>query len=74
MRLIFNIMEKTFTQLYVHAIFTVQNREPLINKNWRDRLYLYITAIVQNHGHKMLAIGGSFKSDKRNQKGFNDLD
>jgi REP element-mobilizing transposase RayT len=51
-------MEKTFTQLYVHVVFTVQNREPLINKNWRDRLYHYITAIVQNHGHKMLAIGG----------------
>ena len=51
-------MEKTYTQLYIHIVFAVQNREPLIKKNWRDRLYHYITAIVQNHGHKMLSIGG----------------
>ncbi len=51
-------MEKTFTQLYVHIVFTVQNREPIIKKVWRDRLYLYMTAIIQDHGHKMLAIGG----------------
>lgn len=51
-------MEKTYTQLYVHIVFAVKNREPLIKKDWRDRLYHYITAIVQNHGHKMLSIGG----------------
>ena len=52
-------MGKTFTQLYVHIVFAVQNREPLIKKNWRERLYRYITAIAQNHGHKVLAIGGA---------------
>lgn len=58
MQSIFNIMEKTFTQLYVHVVFAVQNREPIIKKGWRDNLFQYMTAIVQNHGHKMLAIGG----------------
>ena len=51
-------MEKTFTQLYIHIVFAVQDREPIIKKHWRDRLYQYMTAIVQNHGHKLLAIGG----------------
>lgn len=51
-------MEKTYSQLYIHVVFSVQQRAPLINKRWRDRLFQYITAIVQNHGHKMLAIGG----------------
>lgn len=54
----YKIMEKAFTQLYIHIVFTVQNREPIIKKVWRDRLYQYMTAIIQNHGHKMLAIGG----------------
>jgi REP element-mobilizing transposase RayT len=30
----------------------------LIGDPWRDELYKYITGIVQNHGHKMLQIGG----------------
>ncbi|MBR4146325.1 MAG: IS200/IS605 family transposase [Bacteroidales bacterium] len=51
-------MEKTYTQLYIHVVFSVQQRAPLIHKGWRDRLFQYITAIVQDHGHKMLAIGG----------------
>jgi len=28
----------------------------LLGNDWDDRLRLYMTAIVQNHGHKMLAI------------------
>ena len=51
-------MENTYTQLYVHVVFAVQYRTPVIKKDWRDRLYQYMTAVVQNHGHKMLAIGG----------------
>jgi REP element-mobilizing transposase RayT len=30
----------------------------LINKTWQDRLYQYIIRIIQNHGHKVLSIGG----------------
>ena len=30
----------------------------MIRKTWREELYRYITGIVQNHGHKVLAING----------------
>lgn len=30
----------------------------LISKLWEERLYQYITGIIQNHGHKLLAING----------------
>jgi REP element-mobilizing transposase RayT len=30
----------------------------LISDGWREELYKYITGIVQNHGHKLLQIGG----------------
>jgi REP element-mobilizing transposase RayT len=51
-------MPNTYKQLYIQAVFTVQNRECLISGNWEDELYKYITGIVRNEGHKMLAING----------------
>jgi len=35
----------------------VKNRDALIKKEWKDGLEKYITGIVQNQRHKMLAIG-----------------
>jgi len=49
-------MSNTYTQLYVHAIFAVKYRLAVLQESWEDRLQKYITGIVQNHGHKMLAI------------------
>jgi len=51
-------MANTFTQIHIHAVFAVQNRISLINQSWQDRLYKYIIAIIQKHGHKVLSIGG----------------
>jgi putative transposase len=51
-------MANTYTQLYIHLVFSPKNREALIQKEWKDDLEKYITGIVQNHKHKMLAIGG----------------
>jgi len=50
-------MADTFTQLYVHLVFSPKNRDALIKKPWKDDLEKYITGIVQNNGHKLLAIG-----------------
>ncbi len=51
-------MANTFTQLHIQLIFAVQNRTSLIDVVWKDKLYEYITGIVQNHGHKLLIING----------------
>jgi len=51
-------MANTYTQIHIHAVFAVQNRLSLIKNDWQDRLYQYIIAIIQNHGHKVLSIGG----------------
>lgn len=50
-------MANTYTQCYFHLVFAVKNREALIKKEWKDDLEKYITGVVQNHNHKMLAIG-----------------
>lgn len=51
-------MANTFTQLHIQLIFAVQNRTSLIDKFWKDRLYAYMTGIIQNNGHKLLNING----------------
>ena len=51
-------MSNTYTQIHIHAVFAVQNRISLISDKWEDRLYRYMIAIIQNHEHKVLAIGG----------------
>ncbi len=52
-----NTMANTYTQMYVHLVFAPKNREALIGKAWKNDMEKYITGIVQNHKHKMLAIG-----------------
>ena len=50
-------MANTYTQCYVHLVFSPKNREALIDKAWKVELEKYITGIVQNRKHKLLAIG-----------------
>jgi REP-associated tyrosine transposase len=51
-------MANTYTQIYLQFVFAVQNRISLINPQWKDELCKYITGIVQNNGHKLIAING----------------
>ena len=49
-------MANTYTKAHFHLIFAPKNREALIKKEWKNDLEKYITGIVQNKKHKMLAI------------------
>jgi putative transposase len=51
-------MANTYTQIHIQAVFTVKNRECIISSVWKDDLYKYITGIIQNNQHKVLAING----------------
>ena len=48
----------TYSQIYIHVVFAVKGRESLISPQWEEKLYKYITGIVQNKQQKMLAING----------------
>jgi len=52
-------MANTYSQLYVHFVFSVQNRACLLSTDWRDRLFRYICGIVNNLGNKCLAVNGT---------------
>jgi putative transposase len=51
-------VSNTFTQIHIQSVFTVQDRSAIIHKEWKESLYRYVTAIIQNAGHKLLAING----------------
>jgi REP element-mobilizing transposase RayT len=51
-------MANTYAQIHIHTIFSVQNRNCIIDKLWKYELYKYITGIIQNQGHRVLAING----------------
>ncbi len=39
-------MADTFTQIYIQVVFAVKSREALVQPEWEDDLYKYITGIV----------------------------
>ncbi len=51
-------MSNTYTQIHIQAVFAISNRESLIQQDWKNELYGYITGIIENHTHKVLAING----------------
>lgn len=52
-------MPNTYTQLYIHCVFAVKYRQAVIQPEWKERLHKYITGIVQNNGHKLIAINSA---------------
>jgi len=51
-------MANTYTQIYIHVVFAVQERACLIKPEWREELFKYIAGILKNQGIKLIAIGG----------------
>lgn len=51
-------MSSTFSQIYIQIVFAVKGRENLIQPNWEEELYKYISGIVRNKEQKLLAING----------------
>ncbi|RKY84433.1 IS200/IS605 family transposase [candidate division KSB1 bacterium] len=49
-------MANTYTQIYIHIIFSVKGRESLIKKEYKKELQKYITGIVNNKNQKMIEI------------------
>lgn len=51
-------MAGTFSQIYIQIVFAVKGRESLIQKEWEERLYQYITGIIRAKEQKLIAING----------------
>lgn len=53
------VMANTYTQIHIHFVFAVKYRKAIIHTNWRNELYRYISGIIKNCNHKLLAINGN---------------
>ena len=51
-------MANTYTQIYLQFVFAVKDRNSLIQPEWKDELFKYITSIIQTNKHKLIAING----------------
>ena len=51
-------MANTYTQIHIHFVFAVKFRDGIIQSKWKEDLYKYMTGIIQNNNHKLLAING----------------
>ncbi len=51
-------MANTYTQIHIQFVFAVKYRDCLIHPSWKEELYMYITGITKENGHKLLAING----------------
>ena len=51
-------MANTYTQIYIQFVFAVKYREGVIDASFKEELYRYISGIVHNNNHKLIAING----------------
>lgn len=51
-------MANTYRKVYLHIVFAVKNREALLEKFWRHRLFEYVSKSLTARGHKALAVNG----------------
>lgn len=51
-------MANTYTQIHIHFVFAVKFRDGIIQSKWKEDLYKYMSGIIQNNNHKLLAING----------------
>jgi len=49
-------MANTYSQIYVQVVFAVETRQNLIDPSHNDELQKYITGIVTQQRHKLIAI------------------
>jgi putative transposase len=49
-------MANTYSQLYVHIVFSVKNREHLINSKYKEEIHKYISGIAKQYESRVLKI------------------
>ena len=49
-------MANTYTQIYVHIVFSVHERQNMIRKEYKEELHKYIAGIIRNKRQKPIAI------------------
>src|SRR5256714_11505996 len=51
-------MPQSLAKVYLHAIFSTKNREPVLHEDWRDELFRVMGGAANNLGCQSLIVGG----------------
>jgi putative transposase len=51
-------MANTYSQINIQCVFAVKGRENVIDKNFREELWKYMSGILKNNSAFPLAVGG----------------
>lgn len=43
-------MAGTYSQIYIQIVFAVQGRQNLLQKEWREDVFKYMSGIIKNKG------------------------
>lgn len=49
-------MANTYTQIYIQIVFAVKDRDKIISESIRDEIQKYFSGMIQNEGHRVMAI------------------
>jgi hypothetical protein len=48
-------MVGTYSQIYIQIVFAVQGRQNLLQKEWRDEVFKYMSGIIKNKDKSLLS-------------------
>jgi REP element-mobilizing transposase RayT len=51
-------MSHSYTNCYVHAVYSTKDRQNLIPKDFENRLYSFLASVARNHEIPLLSAGG----------------
>jgi REP element-mobilizing transposase RayT len=51
-------MAGTYSQIYIQVVFAVQGRQNLLQKEWRNEVFKYISGIIKNKEQKPIIVNG----------------
>lgn len=52
-------MGNTYSQIFIHLVFSTKKRTPVIRQEFEEELKTYISKSAQNHQLQILAVGGT---------------
>ena len=51
-------MPQSLAKVYIHAVFSTKNREPVLANEWREELFQVVGGAANNQGCQSLIVGG----------------
>lgn len=48
----------TYSQIFIHIVFSVKHRKACLATAWRQEVFKYISAIISEKGHKSIIVNG----------------